>query len=134
VYTPDISQRVSGVDRYFHEDWLGSNRYLTDGTGNSAPSAYRFDAYGLPSAQAGSDNPSLKFAGQEEYQSGLPRGLQQLGLRAYDPAMERFLSPDPIGFGGGLNLYAYCGGDPVNLIDPDGTDAGWAQSPYWNDP
>src|SRR5581483_10828974 len=46
TYTPGISQRKAGVDGFFHEDWLGSNRYLTDSTGNTAPSAYRFDAYG----------------------------------------------------------------------------------------
>jgi RHS repeat-associated protein len=42
--------------------------------------------------------------------------------RPYDPVLMCFLSPDsdsPFG-GGGLNPYAYCGGDPVNNIDPDG--------------
>jgi hypothetical protein len=35
----------------------------------------------------------------------------------------RFLSEDPIGISGGLNLYAYAGNDPVNLWDPSGTSA-----------
>jgi hypothetical protein len=36
----------------------------------------------------------------------------------------RFLQPDPIGFAGGdANLFRYCGGDPVNFIDPFGDDA-----------
>ena len=38
----------------------------------------------------------------------------------YDPVVGRFLSPDPIGFAGGLNLYAYTENDPVNWVDPDG--------------
>ncbi|WP_411565073.1 RHS repeat-associated core domain-containing protein [Pseudomonas shirazensis] len=44
------------------------------------------------------------------------------GYRPYDPIVMGFLSPDsesPFGRGG-LNPYAYCGGDPVNRIDPDG--------------
>jgi len=42
--------------------------------------------------------------------------------RPYDPVLMSFLSPDsesPFG-DGGLNAYAYCAGDPVNNIDPDG--------------
>ena len=42
--------------------------------------------------------------------------------RPYDPCLMMFLSPDtasPEG-AGGLSRYAYCSGDPVNRIDPDG--------------
>nr|WP_314618457.1 RHS repeat-associated core domain-containing protein [uncultured Pseudomonas sp.] len=44
------------------------------------------------------------------------------GYRAFNPAIFRFHSPDswsPFGLGG-LNAYAYCNGDPVNMIDPSG--------------
>ncbi|RYG02100.1 MAG: RHS repeat-associated core domain-containing protein, partial [Chitinophagaceae bacterium] len=42
-------------------------------------------------------------------------------FRYYDPSVGRWLSRDPIGLDGGQqNLYAYCGGDPVNEIDPIG--------------
>lgn len=122
VYTPGVSQRQNGVDRFFHSDWIGSTRYLTDGTGLSAPTAYRFDAYGNQSASAGPDATTRKYAGSHGYESDGPAGMQLLGHRFYDPALGRFLNPDPIGFAGGLNLYAYCGGDPVGLVDPSGLD------------
>ncbi|SEO62147.1 RHS repeat-associated core domain-containing protein [Luteibacter sp. UNC138MFCol5.1] len=49
-------------------------------------------------------------------------GCYFLGDRLYSPTLRRFLNPDPISpfGGGGLNRYGYCGGDPVNRIDPTG--------------
>lgn len=44
------------------------------------------------------------------------------GYRAFNPVLMRFNSPDnasPFGKGG-LNAYAYCLGDPVNMHDPTG--------------
>lgn len=41
--------------------------------------------------------------------------------RQYSPSIGRWLSKDPIGFGGGdTNLYGYVANDPVNLTDPSG--------------
>ena len=40
--------------------------------------------------------------------------------RKYDPAPGRFTQEDPIGLAGGLNLYGFAGGDPVNFSDPFG--------------
>ncbi|MEE4679921.1 RHS repeat-associated core domain-containing protein [Pseudomonas alliivorans] len=44
------------------------------------------------------------------------------GYRAFNPVLMRFNSPDSLSpFGrGGLNVYAYCAGDPVNGSDPSG--------------
>jgi RHS repeat-associated protein len=44
------------------------------------------------------------------------------GYRAFNPVLMRFNSPDSLSpFGaGGLNAYAYCVGDPVNVRDPTG--------------
>jgi RHS repeat-associated protein len=50
------------------------------------------------------------------------------GLRYYDPAAMRFLTRDPIGYDGGINLYAFCGNNPVMGIDPLGLDwLDWVQ-------
>jgi uncharacterized protein RhaS with RHS repeats len=52
--------------------------------------------------------------------------------RYYDPTEGRWLTRDPIGYAGGLNLYGYCSGNPVNLVDPlglcgeQGGDDGWS--------
>lgn len=50
------------------------------------------------------------------------------GHRCYSPVLMRFLSPDRLApFGpGGINLYAYCLGDPVNRHDPDGQASSFA--------
>jgi RHS repeat-associated protein len=50
------------------------------------------------------------------------------GYRAFNPVLMRFNSPDSLSpFGeGGLNGYAYCGGDPVNRVDPTGHSSGGA--------
>jgi RHS repeat-associated protein len=128
TYTPGVSQRKNGVDSYFHSDWIGSTRYLTGANGLTTPSAYRFDGFGNVSAFAGTDLTRFKFAGGHGYESDAHGGLQQLGARLYDPVVGRFISPDPIGFAGGLHLYEYCGGNPVGLVDPGGLRQ---TKPWW---
>ncbi|WP_436612850.1 RHS repeat-associated core domain-containing protein [Sorangium sp. So ce1024] len=41
-------------------------------------------------------------------------------LRYYDPRIGRYLSPDPLGVYGGLNVFAYADNDPSTHVDPDG--------------
>lgn len=47
-------------------------------------------------------------------------GLQYMRNRYYDPKTGRFTQEDPIGLAGGLNLYGFANGDPVNFSDPFG--------------
>lgn len=42
--------------------------------------------------------------------------------RYYDPVQGRFTQEDPIGLGGGLNLYGFAQSDPINFSDPFGTE------------
>ncbi len=47
-------------------------------------------------------------------------GLAYVRNRYYDPATGRFTQEDPLGLAGGLNLYGFAAGDPVNFSDPFG--------------
>ena len=49
-------------------------------------------------------------------------GLVRFGARDYDPEIGRWTAPDPIGFGGGLNLYLYAFANPLRYVDASGLD------------
>ena len=63
-----------------------------------------------------------RFPGQQQ---DSVTGLHYNFYRDYDPATGRYLETDPLGLGGGVNLYAYVGGNPVNAIDPNGLETIW---------
>ncbi|MFN2398929.1 MAG: RHS repeat domain-containing protein [Gemmatimonadaceae bacterium] len=48
--------------------------------------------------------------------------LYFMRARWYDPVQGRFMSEDPIGLAGGINMYAFAGADPINGWDPFGLD------------
>ena len=47
-------------------------------------------------------------------------GLVRFGARDYDASVGRWTSKDPIGFGGGMNLYGYVEADPIDRRDATG--------------
>jgi RHS repeat-associated protein len=65
---------------------------------------------------------NLRFPGQY---FDAETGLHYNWHRYYDPSTGRYISADPIGLDGGMNLYLYTGANPVNFIDPMGLDSSW---------
>jgi RHS repeat-associated protein len=62
-------------------------------------------------------------------------GLYDMRARSYSPYLRQFVSPDPLGYGGGgFDLWSYANGDPVNLWDTWGLAAGptdFSERPHW---
>lgn len=75
-----------------------------------------YSPYGAPNSTTG---PGLGFCGQHRDPLTGYYGLGN-GRRYYNPNLMRFVSTDSLSpFGrGGVNAYAYCGGDPINRTDP----------------
>ncbi len=100
---------------YYAPDNLGSVRRVF--AASQAPS-YDYDPYGAPN-QATAPVTDFAYAGMVY---NADSGFYLTTRRPYDPVTGRFLSRDPIGERGDPegNLYAYVGGDPVDLSDPLG--------------
>jgi len=112
------------VPRYYHPDALGSVHHLTDAAGQVTDN-YEFDAFGNQWYASGASPNPHRFVGQLGYHlepdaSAHGLELMKLGARYYDPSIGRFITQDPIGYGGGMNFYAYAGSSPTDHVDPSG--------------
>jgi len=93
-----------------------------------------YDAFGKKRSGAAD---VFGFGGQAGYYTDVETGLILCTNRHYDPQQGRFLTRDPLGYGGGINLYSYTANNPINWMDPDGLDwlddtsnffAGWGDT------
>ena len=111
-----FSRTDSTGTRTFLSDALGSTLALTDESGTEQ-TTYTYDPFGNSSASGTTDANTQQYTGRENDGTG----LQYNRARYYSPTLQRFISEDPLGFGGGdANLYAYVGNDPINATDPSG--------------
>ncbi len=99
-------------------DAAGSVRLVLDADSGAIVQRLDYDAFGNVT---GDTNPGFQPFG---FAGGLydrDTGLVRIGVREYDAATGRWMTPDPIRFAGGdTNLYTYAGNDPVNGVDPTG--------------
>jgi RHS repeat-associated protein len=103
---------TTGVS-YFLSDHLGSTTALTDATG-TVVETLSYDSFGN---SAGSARTRYTYTGREQDPD---TGLLYYRARFYDPELGRFISEDPIGLKGGINLFAYVGNNPAAFTDPTG--------------
>jgi RHS repeat-associated protein len=96
-------------------DSLGSALALTDSSG-AIQTSYTYEPYGNATASGSASTNTLQYTGRENDGTG----LYYYRARYYSPALSRFVSEDPIGFAGGMNSYAYAGGNPISNSDPMG--------------
>ena len=100
---------------YYHRDEQLSTVFVTDGQGEIRNS-YQYDAFGIPLETTEQLNNRIRYTGQQYDEL-----TEQYYLRAryYNPVAGRFMQED-VYQGDGLNLYAYCGNNPVVYDDPSG--------------
>jgi RHS repeat-associated protein len=116
--TDEVFQRTdSAGSRNFLLDALGSAVALTDSTG-AIQAQYTFDPFGSTTISGSSNTNTFAYTGRELDATG----LYFYRARYYSTAIQRFVSEDPLGFQGGINLYSYVGNNAVNFVDPSGLD------------
>ncbi|MCL7489395.1 MAG: RHS domain-containing protein [Desulfobulbaceae bacterium] len=101
---------------WYQNDHLGTPQKIIAQNGAVVWSA-KYDAFGNALVEVETVGNNLRFPGQYFDEE---TGLHYNWNRYYDPETGRYITADPIGLDGGINLYAYVGGNPVNYFDPEG--------------
>jgi len=127
----DIDEHVASIDalglgpvHVYHQAVDGSVIGVSDSTG--LIEAYTYSAFGEVSTYGGDGTSrtastlGTRFLYHGQLFDPWTR-TYSMRAREYRPAWGRFLSTDPIGLDGGLNLYAFASGGPLHLRDPMGT-------------
>ncbi|RJP35410.1 MAG: RHS repeat-associated core domain-containing protein, partial [Phycisphaerales bacterium] len=115
--------------KYDHSDHLGTLRALSDSAGHDGD-AVVYTAFG---ERIDGPNHRYGYVGAAGYRAHEDFACDEqadpyafpylhVGFRYYDPASGRFLPRDPIGIGGGFNVYVYVMNRPTRGADPLGLD------------
>ena len=124
--SPIANLLSGGIDEVFtRTDSTGTANFLTDGlnstihlssSSGSSLAQYTYDPFGNTTVTSGSSANEFQYAGRENDGTGLYFNR----ARYYSPTLQRFVSEDPVGIIGGLNLYRYAGDNPIAYGDPFG--------------
>ncbi|MGC5940078.1 RHS repeat-associated core domain-containing protein, partial [Ralstonia pseudosolanacearum] len=151
-YGPEIGKRVAKADAGIEADEDGGERYGGDQDAGksdqpaetvgsivyarnhlgSVTDTQTLNGRAVSHTEYGPYGEPIKSEGRSEYRSDFgyagmqyhaASGMYLTQFRAYDPGTGRWVSRDPIGEEGGINLYAYVGGNPLSNSDPRGLQA-----------
>ncbi len=119
--TNDIGSVVDPVGSQYSYDPWGGRAIPAQPINETVPQPLRYRGYWYDGWYDGAGD----YNGTSQYLSDdtRPAGWYWLGVRAYDPLLERFLQPDPSAQDG-VRSYAYAHDDPVNQADPSGLAGG----------
>ena len=116
VPIPGLPSETVPTPRYFAADHLGSVTEVTD-SANILLARYAYDSWGRRTLTAGTDITSVGYTGHRWHSNG---SVSLTLYRAYDADFGQWLSEDPLGLNGGVNLYRYADARPVSSTDPLG--------------
>ncbi len=122
-----LAEVRQGTTSYYQQDGLGSVTSLSNSAGTVAET-YAYDSYGKVTASTGTLVNPFQYTGRE-FDS--ETAVYYYRARYFDPSAGRFLSQDPIRYGGGVNFYAYTRNNPVLRIDPFGYSDGVCNNPAY---
>jgi RHS repeat-associated protein len=115
-FYPEAEKVMNGTSLFYTRDHVGSIREAT-GPQGVIRARYDYDPYGRRTELTEDLHADFGFTGHFYH---APSGLHLALYRAYDADAGRWLSRDPIGEDGGLNLYDYVGNNPLTETDPFG--------------
>lgn len=123
------STSTPGTTRWMLGDNLNTVRDVVSNSG-TVLNHLAYSSFGILVSQTNSANqPFILWTGRP-YESTL--GLQNNWHRWYDPVLGKWISEDPIGFGGGDgNLNRYVSNGPVLYFDPTGFEDEWGSGGWW---
>jgi RHS repeat-associated protein len=111
-----------------HTNWRGEYGAGTDLAGTLYTFDFQWPAdfrYAFGDDHGFGDRPLPEWFGSLIQGKRDQTGLMYMRNRYYDPNSGRFTQEDPIGLAGGLNLYGFANGDPINFSDPFGLCPEW---------
>lgn len=126
IYGPGLLYQITETPAQtntitYHCDARGSTIALTAENG-MVTDRMEYSVYATMTYRAGTNDTPFLFNGCYGVMTD-PNGLLYLRARYYNPFLCRFINPDPLGFSGGMNFYAYANGNPASMTDPAGTEA-----------
>jgi RHS repeat-associated protein len=118
-----IINHITGKRYYPLYDTMGNVTELTDETG-AVVARYRYSAYGKLIEESGVAAGECSFRFSTKYWDA-EVGLYWYGYRYYSAELGRWMTKDPIEERGGVNLYEFVNGNPVNEGDANGLQGWW---------